>query len=250
MTQIQNSSQERLIFERQAESKGFEIIVGVDEAGRGPLAGPVVAAAVALRDVQFFSKIGDSKTLTPRQREVAFLEIFTKAFVGVGIVNEGVIDSINILEATFLAMSYAVRNLVRKLPSGYSKLKSSGKIFLLIDGNRFKTDLPYRYQTIVGGDGLSLSVGCASIIAKVTRDRILNIYDQVFPDYGFQKHKGYPTQHHREAIKKHGLSPIHRRSFQCLATDHLMKLLQILDKKIACLGELDRRCGIQHITGG
>ncbi|MCA9408192.1 MAG: ribonuclease HII [Candidatus Omnitrophica bacterium] len=193
----------------------FKLLIGIDEAGRGPLAGPVVAAAVAVLDYSFKSKIADSKTITAKQREQAFLEIFEKGYVGLGIINEAVIDQVNILEATYVAMATAVRQLLTKIPGEMlSEIDAPQKICMLVDGNRFKSDLPYVCKTIVGGDRKSFSIACASIIAKVTRDRILATYDKVFPQYGFKKHKGYPTAEHRKAIKTFGPSLIHRKSFQ------------------------------------
>lgn len=202
-------------FEQEMKAEGFGLIIGVDEAGRGPLAGPVVAAAVALKDDQFQSKIGDSKELSARQREQAFDEIYEKAFVGVGIVSESVIDRSNILDATFLAMSNAVENVVAQFSSSVTGSDGCDRnICLLIDGNMFRSDLPYEYRTIIQGDSYVLSIACASIVAKVTRDRILNVYDTIYPQYGFKRHKGYPTPQHKQAIRDHGLSLIHRRSYK------------------------------------
>ena len=202
-------------YENEIKSQGFNLIIGVDEAGRGPLAGPVVASAVALKDNQFQSKIADSKRMSAIKREKAFHEIYEKAYVGVGIINETVIDQCNILEATFLAMANSVENLIRQFFTSENQAsKFDRDVCLMIDGNLFKTDLPYAYRTIVQGDKTVLSIACASIIAKVKRDRILNIYDAVFPQYGFRQHKGYPTLQHKEAINTHGLSLIHRRSYK------------------------------------
>jgi len=204
-----------LYFETQAQNKGLRFILGVDEAGRGPLAGPVVAAAVCLRHYDFNNSINDSKKMTAKAREAAFHEIFEKAYVGIGIINEKAIDMVNILNASHLAMEMAVKELVHRLPHEIaSHAHFCQQVMLLIDGNIFRSPLPYHYQTIINGDGKSLSIACASIIAKVYRDRLLLVYDKVFPQYGFAKHKGYPTQAHRLAIKKHGTSMIHRKSFQ------------------------------------
>ncbi len=203
-----------LYHEDKARSDGFKIIVGVDEAGRGPLAGPVVASAVALQKKEFQTTIRDSKKMTAQQRERAFEEIQQNAFVGVGIISESIIDSINILQATYQAMNTAVRRLMDKLSLHKDPLNLPQDVCLLIDGNSFRTDLPYAHRTIIGGDNASLSIAAASIIAKVTRDRILDAYDKIFPQYGFKTHKGYPTQAHRLAIKTHGLSIIHRRTFR------------------------------------
>jgi len=201
-------------YEQKLINEGYEIVVGVDEAGRGPLAGPVVAAAVALKENNFTSKITDSKKISQRLREKAFCEIYDNAYVGVGIMNELVIDSNNILKATFMAMSTAIRQLVCQLPDSISKKQNfENNIMLLIDGNMFKSDLSYRYETVIKGDEKVSSISCASIIAKVTRDRILYAYDKIYPQYGFKGHKGYPTKAHKEAIKQFGPSIIHRRSF-------------------------------------
>lgn len=190
-------------------------MIGIDEAGRGPLAGPVVAAAVSLRTTHFSSKIGDSKSLTPAQRERACGEIWEKADVGIGVISETVIDRLNILQATFFAMANAVNQLTARLPEDSRPIAGDpGNVLLLVDGNLFRSELPYAYQTIVKGDSLSMSIACASIVAKVYRDRVLQAYDRIFPQYGFALHKGYPTLKHRAAIKQHGLSLIHRRSFQ------------------------------------
>src|SRR3989338_10750653 len=199
--------------ERQAQAQGFNLVIGIDEAGRGPLAGPVVAAAVALRSFKFLNKICDSKQINVQQRECAFHEICQKAYVGVGIMSEGVIDSLNILESTFLAMNNAVDGLIASLPRPFNKENSQPKIYLLVDGNRFKTSSPHAFPTIVDGDKNVFSISCASIVAKVTRDRILKMYDRILPQYGFAQHKGYPTQSHRRALKEFGPSFIHRKSF-------------------------------------
>jgi ribonuclease HII len=202
-----NNSQ--LISFDKAKANGFRFLFGVDEAGRGPLAGPVVAAAVCIRDMDFLNRIGDSKKLSLPQREKAFREIRSHAVTGVGIMSETVIDQVNILGATHLAMAAAVKDLVqgmiRPLP---------GEVKVLIDGNSFEGDIPWTVETVVKGDALSLAIGAASIIAKVTRDRIMLEYDRLYPQYGFAIHKGYPTAAHRAAIKVHGLSPIHRKTFR------------------------------------
>jgi len=203
-----------LMHERRAKRDGYHFIVGVDEAGRGPLAGPVVAAAVLLQETQFQNRICDSKKITALQREKAFFEIFEKGFVGIGMICEKVIDEQNILRATFYAMNRAVVDLVSHLPATWQTQEGfQDKTCLLVDGNLFKTDLSYPYRTIIKGDNLSLSIAAASIVAKVFRDRILMIYDQIYPQYGFVRHKGYGTEEHRAAILQHGLSPIHRKTY-------------------------------------
>jgi ribonuclease HII len=195
--------------ERSAKKGGYSIIIGVDEAGRGPLAGPVVAAAVCLQSLCFFQKIDDSKRLSPRQRQMAFFEIAQKAVYDTGVVNAGAIDSLNIARATKLAAEIAVTRLLGRLKAQTPTLENT---ILLLDG-RIKTDLSYSSKEIIGGDRKSLSIAAASIIAKVIRDRMMEIYDRVFPQYGFKVHKGYGTKDHFERIARFGISALHRRSF-------------------------------------
>lgn len=196
--------------------QGYDLVIGIDEAGRGPLAGPVVASAVCLKSFQFQIPVTDSKKLNSRQRHEAFLEITRHGVVGIGMVNETVIDQVNILQATFLAMNQAVRDLLTRLPP---QTESARRVHLLVDGNRYKCDQGFACQTIVDGDAKVLSIACASIVAKVIRDRMLDIYDRVFPDYGFAAHKGYGTAHHRDAIVRLGLTSIHRKTFQGCIVD-------------------------------
>jgi len=194
-------------YERKLKRSGCDLIIGVDEAGRGPLAGPVVAAAVALRKQRFNSRIDDSKKLSPCLREKAFPEIIRNSVFGIGIVNEKVIDRLNILEATKIAMQQAVEALLTKMGSIKPK-----HIHILVDGNiKFKTNFPL--TSIIKGDAKSKSIASASIIAKVIRDRIMSLYDKIYPVYGFSQHKGYPTALHRLRLKRFGLSLIHRTTF-------------------------------------
>ncbi|MDD2865951.1 MAG: ribonuclease HII [Candidatus Omnitrophota bacterium] len=197
-----------LYHERRAKKDGYSVIVGVDEAGRGPLAGPVVVAAVILKTYAFASRIDDSKKLTGRQRRTAFDEILVKSTYGVGIMNQGVIDSVNISAATHFAVDEAVARLMERfrIPP---KRKS---VILLLDG-RLRSHLSYHAKEIIGGDGLSLSIAAASIVAKVIRDRIMEIYDRIYPQYGFSRHKGYGTAEHLDRVNTCGLSPLHRRTF-------------------------------------
>ena len=195
-----------LYHERRLKKKGFNFIIGVDEAGRGPLAGPVVAAAVALKTYRFKNRIDDSKKLTPNAREKAFPEIINKSVFGIGIVDEKIIDRVNILNATCIAMEQAISSLV-------NKLALRGKnIYVIVDGN-VNLDIAFPYKKIIKGDTKSLSIASASILAKVTRDRIMRQYDKTYPQYRFCKHKGYPTKEHRAILKKIGPCPIHRKSF-------------------------------------
>ena len=181
--------------------QGFLSLAGVDEAGRGPLAGPVVASAVIVRDFSFSEPVDDSKALTARARETAYEEIWDKCAVGVGVIAPEVIDEINILEASMLAMEEAVRQL------------KTAPDCVLIDGRK-TPDLPYCRFPIVNGDARSFSIACASIVAKVTRDRIMNRYDEIYPKYGFKNHKGYGTRQHLAALERHGPCKIHRRTFE------------------------------------
>ena len=193
--------QHLLQYEVQAEESGFKIIAGIDEAGRGPLAGPVVASAVILKRTDFVERIDDSKKLSPGQRLRAYHEILNKAVIGTGIISNEIIDEINIYKATLMAMEEAVLNL--KVSPDY----------ILIDGN-MKPKVACHSLSIIKGDSKSLSIASASIIAKVTRDNIMMEYDKSYPEYGFARHKGYPTKEHIKRIREYGLSPIHRRSFR------------------------------------
>lgn len=190
-----------LYYEDKAKSKGFKTVAGVDEAGCGPWAGPVVAAAVILKKTDFKNKIDDSKKLSPKQRKEAYEEIIDNAYVGVGIIDSSVIDSLNILEARRIVMVNAILNLKKK-PD-----------FILVDGD-IKLDTAIGFENIIKGDSKSKSIAGASIIAKVTRDRIMEIYDKAYPGYEFLKHKGYGTSLHTKMLHKLGPSPIHRISYK------------------------------------
>jgi len=187
-------------FEIQARSKGFVHIGGIDEAGRGPLAGPVVAGCVILPEDCFIEHLNDSKKLTPSLRDKLF-DLIKKEAVdfGIGMIMPEEIDEINILNATKKAMIQAV-----------SCLKTKPD-YLIIDA--LELPLPITQLSVYKGDSLSVSVAAASIIAKVTRDRWMEEAHKLYPEYGFDRHKGYGTQEHMEAIKKFGLCPIHRKSF-------------------------------------
>ncbi len=195
-------------FEKSICPRKYKIVAGVDEAGRGPLAGPVVACAVVLKENSFTAKIFDSKKLSFSVRQKAFAEINKKAHIGVGIVDSEVIDEKNILQATILAIKKALDNLGVK-PE-----------YLLVDGRFRKLTFPYPCKTVVGGDSLCFSIACASIVAKVVRDNLLSFYSAVYPQYGFNRNRGYFTKEHIRAIKKYGLTPIHRRSFRPIRRDN------------------------------
>lgn len=194
-------------YENNLKKRGYNLIVGVDEAGRGCLAGPVVAAAVALKNLRTKNYIYDSKKLTQRLRENAFLELIDKSIFGIGIVNEKIIDRLNILVATRIAMEEAIEELINKLKS-YKKQR----VYILVDGN-VKLDIKFPFKNIIRGDSKSKSIASASILAKVTRDRIMFMYDKVYTQYGFLQHKGYSTKSHRIALKRFGPCLIHRMSF-------------------------------------
>lgn len=171
------------------------------------MAGPVVAAAVALKNTRFKNRIDDSKKLSAKAREKAFQEITEKAIFGFGIVNEKIIDRVNILEASRMAMEEGVGALIDKLNP-----RRRRRIHIIVDGN-VMLNVTFPYTNIIKGDSKSKSIACASILAKVTRDRIMSLYDLVYPKYGFLRHKGYPTKAHRVALKRFGPSLIHRMSF-------------------------------------
>jgi len=200
----EEKERERLAGMRLYEDKYSELdyICGIDEAGRGPLAGPVVAAACILpKDAEIFY-LNDSKKLTEERRELLFDEIKEKAVsFGIGIVDEKDIDELNILQATFKAMRLAISSL-KYTPS-----------LVMVDGSMKIPELDLRQINIVKGDARSVSIAAASILAKVTRDRMMKEYDKLYPEYGFSKHKGYGTAEHITAIKTIGPCDIHRRSF-------------------------------------
>jgi ribonuclease HII len=191
-----------LELEKDLWSQGIEYIAGVDEAGRGPLAGPVVAAAVIFPKYLLIEGVNDSKKCSAKKRDALFSLIIEQVLsVGIGIVDHIEIDRINILKATVLAMQNSLEKLNVK-PD-----------FVIVDGNSFKHNT-LKFQNIIGGDASSFTIAAASIIAKVTRDRIMNEMDVKFPKYGFARHKGYGTHQHIEAIQKYGFCEIHRRSFK------------------------------------
>ncbi|MDD4272764.1 ribonuclease HII [Desulfobacter postgatei] len=191
-----------LVFENQAMLGGYKIIAGVDEAGRGPLAGPVVSAAVVLPENFDIPGINDSKKLSEKKRAALFPVIQSQAIAfGIGIADHGEIDRINILQASLLSMKRAVDDL-GLIPD-----------YLLIDG-KFTIDSNIDQRPVIKGDTLSLSIAAASILAKVTRDRIMTDLDLQYPEYEFKRHKGYPTKAHKQAILTHGPCPIHRKSFK------------------------------------
>jgi len=186
--------------EARLRARGFELVAGVDEVGRGPLAGPVVAAAVILDPDHLPDGLNDSKKLTASVRERLFTEIMRHAHVAIASIPAARIDVINIRQATFEAMAGAVNGLAVRAD------------FALIDG-RDVPPLPCPAEALIGGDRRSLSIAAASIIAKVTRDRMMTLLAQTYPDYGFEKHMGYGTAKHLKALDLHGPTPLHRMSF-------------------------------------
>ena len=194
-------------YEIKAGEQGYQFVAGVDEAGRGPLAGPVVAAAMVLPMDVILEGLDDSKKLSPAKRDELFPKI-QKMIHGIAVVSPEVIDEINILQAARLAMKQAVEKL------------SSVPDLLLIDGNQ-KIDSSIEQWAIVKGDAKSISIAAASVLAKVTRDRIMEDYHRLYPQYEFARHKGYGTKLHRDLIAEHGPCPIHRRTFRGV-TEYLL----------------------------
>jgi ribonuclease HII len=189
-------------FDKIFYSKGLRFVAGVDEAGRGPLAGPVVASAVVFPKNCIIDNLNDSKKLSPKKREILFKIIKEKAlFYAISVIDSNIIDKINILQATLLAMKDSILQLEKK-PD-----------ICLIDGNCKVKELDIAQETIIGGDAKSAVIAAASILAKVTRDTLMDEYAKEYPLYGFEKHKGYGTKKHIEAIKGYGICPIHRKSF-------------------------------------
>ncbi len=190
-----------LEIEHSLWSQGLKAVAGIDEAGRGPLAGPVVAAAAIFPKDLIIDGVADSKQLSAKRREEYYERIVEKALsIGVGIVYQDVIDRINIFQATMQAMHQALENLSMK-PD-----------FVIVDGPSFRHNT-CRFRAIIDGDAKSFTIAAASIVAKVTRDRMMCELDARYPEYGFALHKGYGTRRHLEAIRKYGYCEIHRRSF-------------------------------------
>ena len=195
-----------LFYEQAKRKEGYQLVAGIDEAGRGPLAGPVSAAAVILPDGFSHTLLDDSKKLTEKRREIIYEEITNRDDIvwGMSMGDREEIDSINILKSTHAAMARAARKL-KQLPD-----------YCLIDGLSVP-NFPIASEGVVKGDTKSLSIAAASIIAKVSRDRIMLKYAEQYPEYGFEKHKGYGTSLHLEALKKHGPCAIHRQTFAPVA---------------------------------
>ena len=194
------SLEKGFFYEDEAAGNGYKLVAGIDEAGRGPLAGPVVAAAVIVHDRGFTERIDDSKKLSAKKREKAYIDILKRCDIGVGMADVDEIDTHNIFNATLMAMKRAVLELTCR-PD-----------YLLIDGN-MDVATPQKRTYLISGESKSVSIACASIIAKVTRDKLMTGEHEKYPQYNFAKHKGYGTREHFSAIRRYGLSPIHRMSF-------------------------------------
>lgn len=245
-------------FEKEKERSllGYQFVIGIDEAGRGPLAGPVVACAVSLKnpfvaialagkqdfesstskieensqgDEKMWRLVRDSKTLSEKQRERAFDFIQEHFFVGIGIINAETIDRVNILQATFLAMKAALADLLRKCKSIHQTDGRLDEVYILVDGNQTIPNCSYPQEAVIGGDGTVKSIAAASIVAKVTRDRMIIKYDKEYPGYGLAKHKGYGTKMHMDALRRLGPCSIHRMSFKPV----LLALPENVNKRFA-----------------
>lgn len=209
---------ERLTLLKKVEEELYEqnsliTVAGIDEAGRGPLAGPVVVACCMMPRNSMIEGVNDSKKIAEKKREKLYDLITQEAIsYGVGIIGQNEIDEINILQATKKGLTMAIKDMEEKLKEN-PELGITKPDAILVDAlTKIDTDgIPYK--SIIHGDAISYSISCASIIAKVTRDRIMRQWDEVYPQYGFEKHKGYGTAAHIQAIKEYGLCPLHRRSF-------------------------------------
>jgi len=192
---------DKLTYEKALKDKGYKFIAGCDEAGRGPLAGPVVVASCIMPLDDLIIGIDDSKKLSEKKREELYKEIIEKAIsYKIAIINEKVIDEINILNATKKGMEEAINGL--NIKPDYALIDAVKGLNLICD-----------YNPLIKGDSLSYSIGCASILAKVTRDKLMQDYAKIYPEYAFEKHKGYGTKAHIEALKKYGKCEIHRETF-------------------------------------
>jgi ribonuclease HII len=212
-------------YERRAKRRGALLVAGVDEAGRGPLAGPVVAAAVIFETRRYPEGIDDSKRLTALARARIYDQIIQKAIVSVCVASRERIDRMNILRASLWAMSRAVRGLAR------------APDHVIVDGNMLPPDVACSCEALVDGDALSISVAAASIVAKVTRDRLMHNVGRTYPGYGFENHVGYSTPEHFAALREHGPCPQHRRSFAPVMAQQLE--LGLLDPAILAAGETE-----------
>lgn len=237
---MRKSTPSNFNLEKKLLSSGYDFVIGIDEAGRGPLAGPVVAAAASPRNLQFvignsdadfkkdpnykllitnYNDIRDSKTLSEKQREKLYDFIQENFYVGIGICDHKTVDRINILESSFLAMKKAIVDLERSDLLRSFRTREVGPLrkIILIDGNRAIPNFSMEQKAIVNGDKIVKSISAASIIAKVTRDRLMKEMHKKYPEYNFAQHKGYGTKLHFAMLRKHGPCEIHRRSFRPVA---------------------------------
>lgn len=226
------------------ETEQKKIIIGIDEAGRGPLCGPVVAAAVCFRmpeseleNLPEWKFVRDSKKLSEKQRESMFSFVMEHCFVGIGIMHADTIDRVNILEATFLSMKSAIADLQRTMNRGQGTKKREDEMRIFVDGNQLIPNISFEQHAIIDGDALMKVIAAASIIAKVTRDRMMLEYDREYPAYGFAKHKGYGTKAHMDALRKFGPCPIHRMSFRPV----LLALPENVNKRFSSVLKPKRR---------
>lgn len=218
--------------EELLDNQEFSFVIGIDEAGRGPLAGPVVASAAIVkhRDWQKmvdgdWDLVRDSKKLSPKQRDKVFDFVTENFYVGIGICDHQTIDEVNILEATFLAMKKALSDLYLKVNQELSQRGQAqacriqdAKYIVLVDGNKEIPNLSLYQKAVIGGDGIVKSISAASIVAKVTRDRLMLEAHEKYPNYGFAKHKGYGTKVHMAALQEFGPCEIHRQTFEPMPT--------------------------------
>ncbi|MEN8252044.1 MAG: ribonuclease HII [Patescibacteria group bacterium] len=207
--------------EKELQKKGYHIIAGVDEVGRGPLAGPVVTTACVIKNMSDFGKkpdkdmwklVRDSKLLSEKQREEAFEFVREKFYLGIGKSSPKAIDEVNILQATFLAMKKAISALEKDIDSDDTYAEAE-TMMVMIDGNQLLPNFNREQVCVAKGDSISKTIAAASVIAKVVRDKMMVQYDKKYPEYGFASHKGYGTKMHMEALEKYGATPIHRKSF-------------------------------------
>lgn len=202
---------ERLAYEKKAYAMNKNYVIGLDEAGRGPMAGPLVVAGVIFPKYYYDENINDSKKLTEKQREALYDLIIENALAyQIEIIDEKEVDQLNVYQASRQGMIRAIEHIAIKPDYALTDAMPLGHVI--------------EHEAIIKGDALSISIGAASILAKVTRDRIMKEYDVIYPQYGFAKHKGYPTKMHKEALLKYGVTPIHRRSFK--------PVIEVLNKQL------------------
>lgn len=205
--------------EKDCQEQGYGLVIGVDEVGRGPLCGPVVACAAALKNFEItpddprWDLVRDSKKVSEKQREKVFSFIQENFYLGLGLCDHQTIDRINILEASFLAMKKAIQELVRSRNQELGVKSEDQKTIILVDGNKSIPNLSMEQKAVIGGDKFVKSISAASIAAKITRDRMMKEFALKYPGYGMEKHMGYGTKVHMDALNELGPCEIHRKSF-------------------------------------